>query len=436
LSDALPSRPTAAATGNIFVTIQVDAKNLHLSEQLHVFTVFIMASEQSKQDLQSARHRAAVSIALNFGLAAGKGAAGIFSGSTALIGDAIHSGTDVLASLATYIGLYVAGREHPSFPYGLYKAETVATLITSVAVIVAAYEIGRQAIFGAERLPDVAVALPVAGISLLVALIFGRYQLREGRRLNSPALQADAKDYLADALSTGVVFAGLVATKFGYAVDRWAAAVVSLFVFRAGAALLITALKDLLDASIDRETERAIIAMVEQHPRITRVKQCLSRTAGGRFIVDMDVIMKTPSHKLADHVADRLEEEIPQRFPLVVMARIRPHFSSDAMIRRVTPVDRPGGLVSNHFVRSPWFLVETIDTEKQSLIKREFLENPYVGKERKKGLLVGNWLLSLKPDEVVIPDNHQGTATILLQEAGVDIRSPAEKAIQDFSPGP
>ena len=382
-----------------------------------------MSSEQSKQTLLSARRRAAVSIGLNFGLAVGKGVAGTISGSTALIGDAIHSGTDVLASMAAYIGLYVAGREHPSFPYGLYKAETVATLVTSTAVIVAAYEIGRQAFLGAERLPDVTIALPVATASLFIALFFGMYQLREGRRLNSPALQADARDYLADALSTGIVLIGLVATKFGYAVDRWAAAVVSLFVFRAGAALLITALKDLLDASIDRETERKIIDLVEQHPRITRVKQCLSRTAGGRFIVDMDVVMHTPSHKIADYVADRLEELIPQKFPLVVMARIRPHYSSDLIVRRITPVVSPEGEKSAHFVMAPWFLIETFDTQEQQVMKREYVENPFLKEEKKKGLLVGNWLLNLKPDEVVVPDDHQGTAMVLLREAGVDINT-------------
>ena len=59
----------------------------------------------------------------------------------------------------------------------------------AIAVIIAAYEIGRQALFGAERLPNVAIALPVAALSLIVALFFGLYQLREGKRLNSPALQ-------------------------------------------------------------------------------------------------------------------------------------------------------------------------------------------------------------------------------------------------------
>ena len=385
-----------------------------------------MASDKSKQDLLSARRRAAVSIGLNLSLAIIKGVAGVVSSSTALISDAIHSATDVLASIAAFVGLWVAGREHPSFPYGLYKAETVATLVTSIAVIIAAYEIGRQALFGAERLPDVTIALPVAAFSLVVALFFGLYQLREGKRLNSPALLADARDYLADALSTGIVFIGLLATKFGYAVDRWAAAVVSLFVFRAGAALLITALKDLLDASIDRETERKIIQMVESHPRISRVKQCLSRTAGGRFIVDMDVVMHTPSHRIADHVADRLEALIPQKFPLVVMARIRPHYSSDSIIRRLTPVTKPEGEPSPHFVRAPWFLIETIDTNQGKVLKREFVENKYADRERKKGLLVGNWLLSLKPDEIIVQDGHNGTAIVLLREAGVEIRFSAE----------
>jgi hypothetical protein len=55
------------------------------------------------------------------------------------------------------------------------------------------------------------------------------------------------------------------------------------------------------------------------------------------------------------------------------------------------------------------------------VIKREFVENLYADREKKTGLLVGNWLLSLKPDEVVVSDGHNGTASVLLREAGVEI---------------
>jgi cation diffusion facilitator family transporter len=381
-----------------------------------------MSSPETRQELKSARLRAALSVIVNLCLALGKGWAGYVADSTALLSDAIHSATDVLASAAVLVGLWVAGKKHPSFPYGLYKAETVATLVTSIVVIVAAYEIGRQAMFGSEQLPDVAIALPVAVISLLVALSFGLMQLRAGKRLNSPALLADARDYLADSMSTGVVLFGLLASYFGFAVDRWAALVVSIFVFRSGGQLLALAIRDLLDASIDRETEREIVKLVEDAPRVSKVKRCLSRTAGGRFIIDMDVIMHTPSHQVADQVADRLEEEIPEKFPRVVMARIRPHFGRGDIVRQMTPIDKPGGDMASHIARAPWFCLETIN-EKNGKVLREYLENPHWQEERKKGFLVGKWLLAHKIDRLVLPHGTKstGTAVALLNEAGIEI---------------
>ncbi len=381
-----------------------------------------MPSPETLKELKTARSRAAVSILVNISLALLKGIVAVKSNSVALLGDAIHSGTDVLASAAVYVGLWVAGRKHPSFPYGLYKAETVATLVTSLAVIIAAYEIGRQALFGPEKLPDVALALPVTVFCLFVALVFGIMQMRAGERLHSPALKADARDYLADSLSTGVVLLGLVASGLGWPVDRWAAAAVSLFVFRAGGALMVTAVKDLMDGAIDRETEREMILLVESFPRVTKVKKCLSRTAGGRYIVDMDVVMHTPSHQVADQLVERIEKKISEKFPRVVMARIRPHFGRGNVEKRIVPVVGPGGKLAAHIGSAPWFLVETIDKKARKVV-REYIENPYCREERKKGFLVGKWLLSFKPDQFAVAEGEkkEGTALALLREAGVDI---------------
>lgn len=88
-----------------------------------------MDHNQSQEKIAESKKRALVSICVNLFLAIGKGTAGVLSGSTALLGDAINSATDVFSSTAVFIGVWVAGREHPSFPYGLYKAETVAALM-------------------------------------------------------------------------------------------------------------------------------------------------------------------------------------------------------------------------------------------------------------------------------------------------------------------
>jgi len=384
-----------------------------------------MNNNQAGKKLAESKKRAIISIFLNLFLAVGKGIAGVLSGSAALIGDAINSATDVFASMAVFVGIWVAGREHPSFPYGLYKAETVAVLATSVAVILASYEIGRQALFGVPRLPNVTIALPVAGVSFIIALGFGLIQLRAGKRLNSPALMADARDYLADSLSTAVVLLSLVLVPFGYNVDRLAAGIVSIFIFYAGGHLFVGALRDLLDASIDRETEREIIKFVEEYPRISKVKKCYSRIAGGRFLVDMDVELRTPSHKIADRVADRLEEDLLVEFPGLVLARIRPHFAQGKLTKRVTPVQSPEGEFSvAHVVSAPWFLIETLLTESREVKKRQFIENRYKDAEKKKGMLVGRWLLKLKPDEVVAEDSDS-VALLLLKEAGVEIVQPS-----------
>jgi cation diffusion facilitator family transporter len=378
-------------------------------------------SDTNRADLKRARKRAVVSVCLNSILAFGKGLAGILAGSSALLGDAIHSATDIIGSAATFFGLWLAGKQHPSFPYGLYKAETVATLVTSVAVILAGYEIARRALLGPDTLPDVKVALPVAIASLVITLAFGLYQLRSGKKFHSIALEADARDYLADGLSTAVVVVSLIGATFGLSLDRWAAGAVSAFVFWSGGQLLWRAVRDLMDEAIDRETEREIIGLVESHARVENVLKCLSRTAGGRFIVDLDVVIRSHSQELADKIAHQLENEIKRHFPRVVMVSVKPHSRQTDHFRRLTPVKKPGGPIEPHLARAPWFLIESVDRRSRETIGQEYVQNPHWQEETKKGLLVGRWLLSLKPDRVVVSEIKEGTAAVLLKEAGVEL---------------
>ncbi|CAB5114014.1 Cobalt-zinc-cadmium resistance protein [Olavius algarvensis associated proteobacterium Delta 3] len=380
-----------------------------------------IGNASGEAEIRKARWRAGVSILVNLFLAVGKGVAGVMGGSSALVGDAVHSATDVVGSSAAWFGLWLAGKKHPSFPYGLYKAETLATLLTSVVVILAGYEIGRQALLGPETIPDVAATLPVAVIALVITLTFGMYQLRAGRKLHSKALEADARDYLADAMSTSVVLLSLIGAYFGLSLDRWAAAAVAVFIFWSGGNLLWRALCDLLDEAIDRETERDIIELVNSHPRVDHVERILSRTAGGRFIVDLDVVVRSTSHNLAHRLAHLLESEIQENHPRVVMARIKTHSREPAEFSRLTPVSEPGGEITAHLGGAPWFLRETVDRHSGKVSGREYLRNPHRNASRKKGYLVGKWMLALKPDQLVVTEERKSTAIALLKEAGVRV---------------
>ena len=380
-----------------------------------------IGSDVSLIEIRQARKRAAFSVLLNLLLTLGKGVAGVVGGSSALIGDAIHSATDVVGSLAAWFGLWLAGKKHPSFPYGLYKAETLATLVTSVVVMIAGYEIARQAFLGPIRIPDIALTLPVALLSLVIALGFGFYQLYTGRRLHSKALEADARDYLADGLSTLVVVISLVGGYFNLSLDRWAAGVVSLFVFWSGGNLLWRAARDLMDQAIDRDTERDIIELAESHPYVERVEQCLSRMAGGRYIVDLDVVFRSGDLSLAHRIGHHIEDDIRSRFPRVVMTSVRIHSHEPGDIHRMTPVGAQGGEIEASLTRAPWFLMETLDRGSGSTIDHEYVQNPYCEAGTRRGLLVGKWILGRKPDQVVVVRKNTGTAFVLLEESGVEI---------------
>lgn len=387
----------------------------------HIFKPMADTSHASVAEIKQARTSALLSVGLNFCLATGKGVAGVIGGSSALLGDAIHSASDVIASIATFFGLWLAGKKHPSFPYGLYKAETLATLVTSIAVILAGYEIARRAALGPETVPDVALVLPVALLSLLVTVSFGAYQLHTGKRLHSKALEADARDYMADALSTSVVVLSFIGAYFGLQLDRWAAGAVALFVFWSGGQLLWRAARDLMDEAIDRETEREIIGLVESHPRVENVEKCLSRTVGGRFMVDLDVVIRSHSFELAHRIAHMLENEIRRRYPLVLMARVITHCSRSEHFLRARPVKAPYGDMEVHFARAPWFCIETVERDSNEISAREYVENPHWQAEKKRGYLVGKWLLDFKPDQVLVAEEKEGTASALLKEAGVEV---------------
>jgi len=389
----------------------------NLQENKKVKDVF----ESSSAEIKRARSKAGLSVCINLLLASIKGTAGIIGGSSALIADAIHSATDVIASAATCFGLWLADKEHPSFPYGLYKAETLATLFTSVVVILAGYEIIRSAFLGPENIPNVALVLPVAVFSLVVTIIFGIFQLQSGKRLHSIALEADARDYMADGLSTSVVIISLIGTYFGLHLDRWAAGIVAIFVFWSGGQLLWRALRNLMDEAIDRNTEREIIGLVESHARVKHVEKCLSRKVGSRFMVDLDVIIRSHSFELSHRISNWLKNEISRRFPLVVMVRVSTHFHQSSQLCRLTPIMEPNGAIGVHLAKAPWFCVETVERDSNEISGRDYVRNPYWKAETKRGFLVGKWLLTFKPDQVCVAIEREGTASALLKEAGVEV---------------
>ena len=74
-----------------------------------------------------------VTIVVNLALTIIKIIAGIIGHSSAMISDAIHSGSDVLSTLIVIVGIYISNkksdREHP---YGHERFECIAAIILAI----------------------------------------------------------------------------------------------------------------------------------------------------------------------------------------------------------------------------------------------------------------------------------------------------------------
>jgi len=131
---------------------------------------------------------AALSVFINIILLAIKYTFAMLSGSVGLAADAIHSSSDVMASLTVFAGLKISKRKSKRFPYGLYKVENLVSLIIALAILFAGYEIARKALFGGDgsTLRRIPLAIMAEVLVIGITLAFSVYEIKKGKEIGSP----------------------------------------------------------------------------------------------------------------------------------------------------------------------------------------------------------------------------------------------------------
>jgi cation diffusion facilitator family transporter len=194
----------------------------------------------------------------------------LFTGSVALLGDAIHNLSDVSTSAVVFLGFRVsrkpASRSHP---YGYERAEDLAGLgvaaVIWLSALFAGYESYRKLV---GHGPTTHIWIGMAGAALGIAgnQAVAWYKRRVGKRIGSLTLIADARHSWLDAISSLGALVGLALVAAGY---RWgdpvAGFAITLFICHVGYDVtrdMIVRLMDGMDpADLDSaETAAAAVA--------------------------------------------------------------------------------------------------------------------------------------------------------------------------------
>lgn len=259
--------------------------------------------------------------------------AGHFGHSEAVFADGMESASDFVAILASMIALKIGRKPFDDdHPYGHGKAESIAAILVSMLIIATGGGILVKAVvtimdkdYGTPQL--IAVLAAVATIVIKEALF--RYTRKVSIKLESPAVEAIAKDHRKDALTSIVTLIGVATAYFGAGLmDHLAAALTALFIFHIGWQTFRKAADELMDSQPPKELISAVTAIAEGVPRVDHVHEIRSRRSGQYLIVDLKLDMDPAMTVKESHdVAALVKQLIFERFPNVgdVMIHINPH---------------------------------------------------------------------------------------------------------------
>lgn len=281
-----------------------------------------------------------LTIGTNVALTIARAIAGLAAGSTAVIADAVNSGSDILATAVVLGGSRIAAKPaDEDHPYGHEKAEPVAAkivglVVTATGVVTALGAIRALRAVEAEPEPVGLAAVWVTVIAIVAKELLARYLVRVGRNVDNQAILADAANQRADVWSSVAALIGALGGRFGFpALDPAMGILVAALIFWTGLQLYWRAVGDLMDPAPEPEKMAALEQAVARVSGVVSVDELKARVFGAGIFVDCKIsvpgrLTVLEGHEIAGRVRRVLREEVESVRDVLV---------------HVNPAERPRG---------------------------------------------------------------------------------------------
>jgi cation diffusion facilitator family transporter len=261
--------------------------------------------------------------------------AGIYGNSKAMISDALHSASDIVATVVVYIGIKIAKKPiDEDHPYGHGKIEPISAALVGIILIFAVVVILRGIILSIIRhsfsTPSY-IAILGALLSIVVKEIMFRVTLKEGKKINSISIIANAWDHRSDVYSSMGTFIGITGSIVGNHfnisfleyLDPLAGVVVGCMILKVAYDILNHSIKGLMDSSPDMSKIRNIEKSVLDINGVLSVSWVKARYIGQHLFVDMGIGVNSnltvkEGHDISVLVKERVLNDVKDVFEVLV----------------------------------------------------------------------------------------------------------------------
>ena len=204
-----------------------------------------------------------IGIVTNLFLVGFKAFVGLVSNSIAVILDAVNNLSDALSSVVTIIGAKLGAKQpDKKHPLGYGRIEYLSSMVVAALVLYAGITSlveSVKKIIHPEAADYSTVSIVIISVAIVVKLILGMFVKKQGKKVNSGALEASGSDALFDAiLSTSVLVSAIIYLIWHVSLEAYVGVIIAGFIIKAGIEMMIETLNDIIGKREDAETSREL----------------------------------------------------------------------------------------------------------------------------------------------------------------------------------
>ena len=282
---------------------------------------------RNTKDEDSIRHGygmicGAVGIFLNLILSCFKIVLGVLIGSLAIQADGFNNLGDVGSSLVSLGGFILSNKKPDTeHPFGHGRAEYLSALIIAFLILLMGVELIKssvQSLISHAPAPVFTVAAFVVLLcSIVVKLYMALYNTRYGKKYDSSAMLATAKDSLFDCITSGAVLLSMALNHFWHLnADPCCSLAVSLLILWGGFGTAKETVDLLLGKKADPELLQSIADTVMGYEGVLGVHDLIVHDYGpGRLMITLHAEVDEDADMLSTHdMIDHIEWELNTKY--------------------------------------------------------------------------------------------------------------------------
>ena len=244
------------------------------------------------------------------------------TGSAAMLGSLADTALDLVASLATLAGVWVAA--HPAdedHRFGHGKAEALAAMFQVILIVLSAGAIAFRAVIRlveGGRVEAAEQGILVSLLAILATLALLGWQRRVIRATGSLAIRTDNVHYRSDLLlNLGVIAALAIDQYLGFAqADPLFGLAIAAWLLWGAWRASREAVDNLMDREWPEEKRLRFVERAALHPELSKLHDLRTRTSGERDFVQFHVDLPPEMTVAEAHaVIERVEADLCRQFP-------------------------------------------------------------------------------------------------------------------------